>query len=64
MIPGFTKLNTIDELWAIDWSEITEESLAEIHQQAPGMIRRSKDISVRDFFKVMFTMQEYDIFVQ
>lgn len=63
-IPGFTKLNTIDELWAIDWSGITEESLAEIHQQVPGMIRRSKDISVQDFFRAMFTMQEYDIFVR
>lgn len=63
-IPGFTKLNTIDELWMIDWSGITEESLAEIHQQVPGMIRRSKDISVQDFFRAMFTMQEYDIFVR
>lgn len=63
-IPGFTKLNTIDELWAIDWSGITEESLAKIHQQVPGTIRRSKDISVQDFFRAMFTMQEYDIFVR
>ena len=63
-IPGFEALSPIDEVWSIDWSGIPDEQLASICWVPDGMVSHNRAISVRAFFNEIFTVTEYELFVE
>lgn len=62
-VPGFTTLNPVDEVWAIDWSGISNEALDSICRLPAGMRSNSRAISLKTFFVEIFSETAYEIFV-
>jgi len=62
-VPGFDVLSPIDEVWAIDWSGISDEELESICHLPAGMKSNSKSISAQAFFKELFSETAYNVFV-
>lgn len=62
-VPGFDVLSPIDEVWAIDWSGITDIELASIHPTPKGMKSLSRDISITTFILEVLSAENYDLFV-
>lgn len=61
-IQGFNKLNTIDRVYILNCSGITDEELACIHPTISGMKSMSEEFTVKEFFNRFFSIKEYDIF--
>ena len=61
-VPGFDVLSPIDEVWAIDWSGITDIELASIHPTPKGMKSFSRDISITTFIREVLSAENYDLF--
>lgn len=62
-VPGFRTLNPVDEVWAIDWSCISDEALDSICRLPAGIKSNSRAISLRSFFIELFNETAYEIFV-
>ena len=63
-LPGFKKFNTVDEIYVIDWSGISDVDLATIHICPPGATSISKDITVSQFFNQFFSDSECKLFMK
>lgn len=54
-IPGFDRLSPIEEVYVLDWSEISNKELIQMHSD--------KEIPIRKFFDTYFSIEEYEIVI-
>lgn len=62
-IPGFDHLDSVDEIWAIDWTDDSHVA-KKCSRLIPGLINPCRTIEVSEFFERLFSKELFDMFVE